>query len=95
MAHPLMPFVTEELWQRLPGRGTMGEPQSIMLAPYPSEVAGFENAEDVIHAGRSLRAQYSLTPQARPSFTVRVASEEVKAAVVSQEDDIITLTKVS
>lgn len=33
-----MPFVTEELWQRLPGRGTMGESESIMMAPYPAEV---------------------------------------------------------
>ena len=50
----------------------MGEAQSIMLAPYPTEVPGWENPEaeasmaavkDVVHAGRSLRAQYSLTPQ--------------------------------
>jgi valyl-tRNA synthetase len=38
LLHPLMPFVTEDLWQRLPGRGAMGEPQSIMLNPYPTEV---------------------------------------------------------
>lgn len=25
LIHPIMPFVTEELWQRLPGRGTLGE----------------------------------------------------------------------
>lgn len=25
LIHPIMPFVTEELWQRLPGRGSMGE----------------------------------------------------------------------
>lgn len=25
LIHPAMPFVTEELWQRLPGRGTLGE----------------------------------------------------------------------
>merc|ERR1712151_1235973 len=38
--HPMMPFVTEELWQRLPGRGSLGgdEPESIMLAPYPRKV---------------------------------------------------------
>ncbi|CAN0465816.1 unnamed protein product, partial [Laminaria digitata] len=25
LIHPIMPYVTEELWQRLPGRGSMGE----------------------------------------------------------------------
>jgi len=37
LLHPMIPFVTEELWQRLPGRGTLGndESESIMVAPYP------------------------------------------------------------
>jgi valyl-tRNA synthetase len=44
MLHPMMPFVTEELWQRLPGRGKPlragpGAPadwSSVMVAQYPS-----------------------------------------------------------
>jgi valyl-tRNA synthetase len=35
LLHPMMPFVTEELWQRLPRRSTDSVP-SIMLAPYPT-----------------------------------------------------------
>src|SRR5204862_6251312 len=30
LLHPFMPFITEELWQRLPHRG-----ESIMIAPFP------------------------------------------------------------
>ncbi len=37
LLHPFMPFVTEELWQRLPRRADQAELQSIMLAPYPRE----------------------------------------------------------
>jgi valyl-tRNA synthetase len=33
MMHPFMPFITEELWQRLPRPATEGP--SIMLASYP------------------------------------------------------------
>ncbi|CAI5988041.1 unnamed protein product [Closterium sp. NIES-64] len=37
LLHPFMPFVTEELWQRLPKPADYSWP-SIMLAPYPSPV---------------------------------------------------------
>eukprot|EP00208_Stichococcus_sp_RCC1054_P003787 CAMPEP_0206141402 /NCGR_PEP_ID=MMETSP1473-20131121/12794_1 /ASSEMBLY_ACC=CAM_ASM_001109 /TAXON_ID=1461547 /ORGANISM="Stichococcus sp, Strain RCC1054" /LENGTH=1079 /DNA_ID=CAMNT_0053535961 /DNA_START=148 /DNA_END=3387 /DNA_ORIENTATION=+ len=38
LLHPFMPFVTEELWQRLPrgaSEGAAAPPASIMIAPYP------------------------------------------------------------
>jgi valyl-tRNA synthetase len=36
LMHPVMPFVTEELWQRLPGREQVcARYESIMIAPYP------------------------------------------------------------
>ncbi|KAM3567923.1 hypothetical protein VYU27_009940 [Nannochloropsis oceanica] len=83
----------------------MGESASIMLAPYPTleEVPaswkapavekGMGLIKEVIHAARSLRAQYDIKPQARPSFCVRVSSHEVAALISPQEDDIITLTR--
>ena len=37
LLHPFMPFVTEELWQRLPRRADDPTP-SIMLASYPISV---------------------------------------------------------
>src|SRR5262249_11332928 len=40
LLHPFMPFITEELWQRLPHRG-----ESIMVAPYPRAKAGQTDAE--------------------------------------------------
>jgi valyl-tRNA synthetase len=38
LLHPVMPFVTEELWQRLPRRPTDAT-KSIMLARYPEAVS--------------------------------------------------------
>ena len=36
LLHPFMPFVTEELWQRLPRRPN--DPPSIMVSSYPVNV---------------------------------------------------------
>lgn len=45
LLHPFMPFVTEELWQRLPCRGfplsaTVADAPSIVIAPWPAAVCG-------------------------------------------------------
>jgi valyl-tRNA synthetase len=44
LLHPFMPFVTEELWQRLPRRA-IGDPPSIMLASYPLSVSWCERLQ--------------------------------------------------
>ncbi|GMI36017.1 hypothetical protein TrCOL_g4419 [Triparma columacea] len=104
LLHPMMPFVTEELWQRLPGRGTLGkdEPETIMLAPYPEEVAGWTNKEieddmetvTAIVGGMSkLRDTYSIAAKDRPEFYVKTTSERVKKVCGTQKRDIETLGK--
>ncbi len=57
LSHPLMPFITEELWQKLPkdmstiaaatSSDERGSPQSIMVAPYPTQedYSGFHDEE--------------------------------------------------
>uniref|UniRef100_A0AAY4DA59 valine--tRNA ligase n=1 Tax=Denticeps clupeoides TaxID=299321 RepID=A0AAY4DA59_9TELE len=62
---PIMPFVTEELFQRLPRRSTKDSPPSISVTSYPesSEVvdAEMEFVMTVVRTIRSLRADYNLT----------------------------------
>ena len=105
MLHPMMPFVTEELWQRLPGRGTLGpdEADSIMLAKYPESIAEYKNPEceesmaitmKVINACRSLRASYRIVDKVQTHFYVKISGPG-EAAVTAQTDDIKTLAKAS
>ena len=68
MIHPFMPFLTEELWQRLPRRPGDHTP-SILKAKYPVYEKAFDNSESaeayelilaVSKAIRSLAADYDI-----------------------------------
>ncbi|MBI5087207.1 MAG: class I tRNA ligase family protein, partial [Acidobacteria bacterium] len=71
LLHPVMPFITEELWQRLLKRHD-SLPESICLAPFPQagdaccdeEAArDFALLQEMITSARALRADQKLDPK--------------------------------
>lgn len=63
LIHPFMPFITEELWQRLPKPTGVAVPETITLAAFPNEQAfdfGSEAAYTaVLEVAKSLRSLFA------------------------------------
>lgn len=72
LIHPFMPYITEEMWQRMPRRPN-DDTKSIMLAKYPQyspvlndpeSEAAYELVLACTKAARSLMSEYSLKEHA-------------------------------
>ncbi|MGM9903087.1 MAG: valine--tRNA ligase [Enterococcus sp.] len=80
LLHPIMPFVTEEIWQHLPHKGT-----SLVVAEYPviqpeydDETAskGMEVLKELIRSVRNIRSEVN-TPLSKP-ITLMIKTNDPK-----------------
>ncbi|KQV51406.1 MULTISPECIES: valine--tRNA ligase [unclassified Duganella] len=86
LAHPIIPFVTEQLWQTVaPLAGKGGEGMSIMTQPYPlpNEAAISAEAEawmgelkGMTDAARNLRGEMKLSPSVRVPLIVEASGAD-------------------
>lgn len=100
LLHPFMPFVTEELWQRLPRRSTEKQ-ETIALTKYPEstperaafagQAADFDNVFTVIKAVRSVAGDYGLTNNIQ--IYIDTKDDQLQKTLESQQLLILTLIK--
>jgi len=91
LAHPIIPFITEELWQKvavLAGKRAPGEETSVMIQPYPksdpakmdatadAQVAALKQLTD---AARNLRGEMNLSPAVRVPLMVSGPAASITA----------------
>ena len=97
MIHPMMPFLTEELWQRLPRRPEDSTP-SIVVATYPTyeEVMDDPVSEEayelilaITRAIRSLTAEYNIKDHAE--VTVQLFDDKSHSTCTEELDSIRSL----
>ena len=108
MLHPLMPYLTEELWQKLPGTSSSlhnpayaGADASIMLSSFPAgDVSAIdEEAEHemgavigLIKKVRNIRSEMNISPAVK--FVVHAAGDAaVQAVFRSNEAQILKLAR--
>jgi valyl-tRNA synthetase len=101
LLHPFMPFITEEIWQALPGRKPAA---SIMLAPYPAAVArqefpeaaaDMERVMAVIGAIRNIRGEMEVPPSKEIAVILSCGGEESQRLMRHNEGAIISLARIS
>ncbi|XP_047482387.1 valine--tRNA ligase-like isoform X2 [Penaeus chinensis] len=99
---PFMPFLSEELFQRLPSR-TANQPPSICVTSYPESEEydiffdekvdeKFKFGQKVIGEVRSAKAKYDIPNKTRIELTLQSENEDNRATLESLIQDIATLS---
>ncbi len=91
LIHPIMPFISEEIWQKLPHRQDM----SVSIAPYPQADEGLiddtinqqvDFVLEMVRAIRSVRQQYNVPHQTAVCVTIEVPEPAEREAVVAGDE---------
>jgi valyl-tRNA synthetase len=99
LLHPIIPFVTEEIWQILPGR----DGDSIVTAAYPKarpEFAFTKEAElmnyiiEIISGVRSIRGETGMSPSTALDIVIRVNDTDLLGLLESKSYHIKDLARV-
>lgn len=82
LLHPFMPFVTEEIYQKMPHLE-----ESIMISSWPTTIEEFDNDEaikdfeiiqEMIKAIRNTRAQYNVAPSKKIDILIKAKNSKIK-----------------
>ncbi|SDC76209.1 MULTISPECIES: valine--tRNA ligase [unclassified Candidatus Frackibacter] len=99
LLHPFMPFITEEIWQRLSHEG-----ETVMLSQWPEGDADLINDDaeekmavimDVIRAIRNIRNEMKVNPGREITAILQPKSEEKVEIIAAGQDYIVDLGKIS
>src|SRR5262249_6281525 len=75
LLHPFMPFISEEIWQRLPHQG-----ESIMIAPFPKAGRKWRDPDaeramtpviEIVSAIRTVRSESRISPAVELAVTIK------------------------
>ncbi|MBN1566766.1 MAG: valine--tRNA ligase [Acidobacteria bacterium] len=97
MLHPFMPFITEEIWQKIPHEG-----KSIMMQSFPSPRGIRENQEaaqrmqdlmELIGEIRGLRAEMNIDPKRSLDVSLIIRDPQDKSLIAESTSKIQSLAR--
>jgi valyl-tRNA synthetase len=104
LLHPIMPFISEELWQQTPRSAQFNEFESIMFAPFPRpdtsyldelSAADMELLMRTIRAIRNIRQTYSVAPTVAATALIACKEDKEKTCLQNNEEYIRKLARLS
>jgi valyl-tRNA synthetase len=111
LLHPFMPYITEELWQRLPGADAKllhpayaGASPTIMLTAYPQSVIELVDEEvewemqaviDLISRVRNIRSEMNIKPGERVPILIGSPDEKLRKVYSASAEQISKLARAS
>jgi len=96
--HPFMPFITEEIWQKIPHTG-----DSIMVQTFPVSREARDNPDaarqmqdlmELIGETRSLRAEMNIDPKRFLNATLCIPSDDERALVKQNIEKVRSLARI-
>jgi valyl-tRNA synthetase len=99
LLHPIVPFITEELWQKLPGRAPH---ELLAVARWPAfrpELVDpeldlqFLRVKQVVEQIRSIRAEYKVPPKARLRASITARGRDHRAVFEAESETIRRLAQ--
>ena len=98
LLHPVMPFVTQEIWTSLPGI----ESHDLALAPYPERRAHCRSAsvdnemallQETVVSVRNIRGELNISPALPLDLLVKPASPEDRACLEANKTFVLFLAR--
>ncbi|MBU4136528.1 MAG: valine--tRNA ligase, partial [Alphaproteobacteria bacterium] len=104
LMHPIMPFITEELWDKLAGEGAARSEATLIGAAWPDLPDGFIDAAaegeigwlvDLVTEIRQLKAEMNVPQGARPGLSFIAPDAATADRIARHRELILTLGRVS
>jgi valyl-tRNA synthetase len=99
LLHPLLPFITEEIYQKLPRREGAARPPCVAAAfpqyaekrAFPKEAAAYAVLQELVRLVRTLRSEFTLPPDKRVRLAVKAAPDFSASAFLAANSGLIAL----